>query len=462
MNSLLKDAMTDLLVRHRAQAPPLREPAILRLARSLPEGLVDHKSPNKDYDAISVTLAGALARGEILTPRQAKDGAWCLWTTEVALAGSPATLQPFLEQLRHLQHKRASRALALSYLVSFHADRPGLGAVAGALRDLAAVMGEPFDELHRKYRIFDPVEGPRHIGDASFGERRSPRQILEENGLRMEQALSGGYVEPCARRVLQRAAEDSRLPAAERLEFIERIAVKPGTRQLSFPTHKNLVGNALLLPYRGREIDKAMRDRILNVLISLEGLGDPRTKGENWVGMPEAREVAISWLTEQALRQFLDVVGAVNPNENWKYRRRFWEAMHDSGVIREAWVVLDNAGVGEARRRFGRNTRFGQLRSGGGVQPGHAVLLLRIGQGICAEWSYSGKCRFWLDAEHQGAPKLYEDNYDADDLRTGRRYDPVEEISHSPHIGQNAWQHKAARRITAMTGERLSSRGYML
>lgn len=461
MSASLKDAINDLATRHGTPPRALIEPALLKIARQLPAMAGDER-PAKDYDTISVDLAGRLAHGERLSGRQARDGAWCLWTTRTAIAEDPATLQPFLDQMRDLKHKGASRALALSYLISFQPDRPGISSVAAALRDLTDAMGKPFDALQALFRIFDVEEGPRRIGDAALAERKSPRQVLEENGLLMELVLGGGYVEPCARRVLERAAEDKRLAPRERLGFVEAIAVKSGTRQFNFVAHKGLVADALLLPNRGRAIDKTMKDQILNFLISLEGLGDPRTKSANWVNAPDARDIAISWLTEQALRQFLDVVEAVNPNENWKYRRRFWETMYVNGIIKEAWVVLDSEGAAEARRRFGRSTRSGRFVSGGGVQAGHAVLLLRIGRGVCAEWSFNGKCRFWEDAERIGAPKLYDDSYDADFLRTGRRYTPAEEIIHSPHTGPNAWQHKAARQITAMTGERLSARDYML
>lgn len=464
MSVTLKDSIADLVTRHGVRPRPALEPALLKIARQLPAMIGDEPSA-KDYDAISGDLASWLARGERLTGRQARDGAWCLWTTSTSIAADPATLTPFLGQMRDLKHKGASRALALSYLISFQTDRPGLRAVAGALRDLAKTMGKPFDALQEKFHIFDVDEGPRRIGDIALAERKSPGQVLEENGLLMELVLGGGYVEPCARRVLERAAEDTRLSPLERLELIELIALtrlmRPdGKRRLHFATHKALVASALLLPYRGRPLDKALKDQILNFLISLEGVGDPRTKSENWVNMPEARDIAVSWFTEQALRQFLDVVGAVNPNANWKYRRRFWETMYANGVITGAWVVLDSQGAAEAHRRFGRNAPFARFR--GGVQSGHAVLLLRIGRGVCAEWSYSGQCRFWDDAERTGAPKLYENEYDADFLRTGRRYAPAEEIIHSTHTGPNAWQHKAARRITMMTGDRLSVRDYML
>jgi hypothetical protein len=461
MTTHLKDAIADMRVRHMAPGKLPLEPAILRAALRLPDGLADLKPP-KDFDAIAVTLAETLRRGRRLTVRQARDGAWCLWETKTAIASDPHTLEPFLQQLRELRHKGASRALALSYLISFHQNRPGLSAVAAALCDLAAAMGAPFDALQTTFRLFDLEQGPLRIGQAALNARKSPSVFLRESGLLFEQALAGGFVEPCARRVLELAAGDTRLPPAERLEFIEMISVRSGTRELNFPQHMPLVTNALLLPYRGREVEKPIKDRTLNFLVSLERLGDPRSKSGNWNAMPGAREVAIAWLTEQALRQFLDVVGAVNPNENWKYRRRFWEAMYNHHAISEAWVVLDAEGVKDAHRRFGKNASFGRFTSGGGVLTGHAVLLLKMGAGICAEWSYNGKCRFWADASRDGAPKLYGPHYDAEVLRTGRRYAPVEEIVHSPHTGDNAWQHKAARRIHSMTGIRVPAREYML
>lgn len=461
MSTRFKDAIADLLVLQKSPARLPTEPLILRLAHDLPEGTAGLR-PAKDYDQISVRLAAALRRGESLRRLQARDGAWCLWGTKVAIAEHPDLLQPLLAQLRSLRHKGASRALALSYLINFQADGPGFSPVAAALRELVPDMAKPFEELHRELQIFDESEGPKRIGNASFKWRKPPRAILEEHGMKMEQVLTGGYVEPCTRRVLELAAGDKRLPALERLEFIRLISVKEGTRRLNFPVHKDLVANALLLPYRDRDVDKAIKDQTLDFLVSLESLGDPRAKRGNWANAPGARDVAIAWLTEQSLRQFLDVVGAVNPNENWPYRRRFWEAMHANDVITGAWVVLDGAGVGEARRRFGRNASFGQFQAGSGVQPGQAVLLLKIGRGICAEWSFAGQCRFWVDAEHSGAPTLYQSTYDADFLRTGRSYDPIVEIRHNPHTGTNAWQHKAARQITAMTGKRLSARDYLL
>src|SRR5690606_9270062 len=138
VSTRFKNAIEDLLVRRRAPARPAIEPAILRMARELPEGAADLPSA-KNYDEISARLAATLDRGERLTKMQARDGAWCLWETEVAIAERADLLPAFLAQLRALRHKGASRALALSYLISFQMDGPGFSAVAAALRDLAPV-----------------------------------------------------------------------------------------------------------------------------------------------------------------------------------------------------------------------------------------------------------------------------------------------------------------------------------
>ncbi len=126
MSGNLKDAIADLLARHGSPARQIIEPAILRLARKLPEGIGDLRSANKDYDAISVVLVDSLSRGEQLTGRQARDGAWCLWTTKAAIAERAETLKPFLEQLRDLKHQRAlsSPRAVISHQLPRRSSRP--------------------------------------------------------------------------------------------------------------------------------------------------------------------------------------------------------------------------------------------------------------------------------------------------------------------------------------------------
>lgn len=459
MTTAFKDAIADVLLRHGGRAGRAPDVRIAEVVDKLPDDIGVLRAP-KDYDALSRHLAGLLRGGQALKPRQARDTAWCLWGTAEEIAADPATLEPFLQQMRELKNKSATRALVLSYLVSFHEDRPGLSAVAAALQDLASVAGAPFDDLAERLRLFDVGEGPALLGEAAVAERSSPRALLEAHRVQMELVLAGGFVEASTRRALERVAADTRLSPAERLDFVGRISLRPQSQTLLHLEHKSLVANAVLLPFEAERPEKQHRDRILDFLVSVQDIGDPRTRSGNWVNMPRAREIAISWLTEQALRQFLDVVEAVNPNKYWPYRRRFWEAMHANGVIAAAWVVLDSHGTREARRRFGRNASFAQFETGG-TQAGQAVLMLRIGAGVCVEWSFDGKCRFWTDHAREGAPQLFKDRYDAEFLRHGKRYAPVLEVQHSPHIGSNAWQHKVAQHITQMTSIRFSPRDYM-
>ena len=39
------------------------------------------------------------------------------------------------------------------------------------------------------------------------------------------------------------------------------------------------------------------------------------------------------WLVKASLRQFLDVVDRVAPPQQWEYRRTFWTAVHEAGLI---------------------------------------------------------------------------------------------------------------------------------
>jgi hypothetical protein len=91
MSGRFKEAVADLVTRHEIPRRPPLEPALLKMARELP-AMVGDERPAKDYDAISGDLADRLARGELLSGRQARDGAWCIWTTRTAIAADSSTL----------------------------------------------------------------------------------------------------------------------------------------------------------------------------------------------------------------------------------------------------------------------------------------------------------------------------------------------------------------------------------
>lgn len=188
----------------------------------------------------------------------------------------------------------------------------------------------------------------------------------------------------------------------------------------------------------------------------LELFKDPRLPGARWSRMPQAADIVRRWLTEQSLRQFLDIVDEVALERMWVYRRAFWEAVYRADLISEAWVVFDDAGSRAARRAFGKDVSFATFD--GSVQTGHAVLLLRVGRGLVAEWSHNGKCNIWNDAEDRSAPKLYGPTYSPFNLRSHGDLSLQRStfaVSHMSHEGPGSWQRKVAAKLHQMTGVRL-------
>ncbi|RFC62258.1 hypothetical protein DYI37_17290 [Fulvimarina endophytica] len=456
----LREAIGDLLARHR-HAPASSPPSELTRTVALLDGVEAYvsESPKKDYDVIASQIASCLAARDRIAQRNLRDGAWCMWKTKPALAEDAPILSEFLRRCQAENDKRIARNLLSAYLTQWQDDRPGLNEISVACTSLAGVAGHQYSEAQCRYRLFSLPSGPVELGRAAVQQRRAPPTLLAELGF-SDSIARGGFSLPCTRAALETAGETKELSPRERLDLVRDLALLPdGTlinQTLSVP-----FANALLMPYSAKSPTEDIKQETINLVTRV--LGDPRTN--SWIGMDQARRVLLRWLTRLALSQFLDVVEAVNPDPNWKYRRRFWEAMNEEEAILGAWAVLSSEGEAEARRRFGLDTPFATFHRGY-VQSGHAVLLMQIGPGICAEWSFSGKCRFWADSSRQGAPKMYEKSYDADFLRKGRSYAPVLEVVHSPHRDsrsgvETAWQHKVYRRISGMTGIRVPSDRYM-
>ena len=456
----LRAAIADLQARHH-HSPAPRRPSTLAGTVAKMDGDAGEggKKSGKDYDAIASGIATSLASRELLAQRKLRDGAWCLWETKPALAEDALILREFLVRCRSGNDKRVARSVLSAYLTQWQDDRPGLDEVSASCTPLAGVAGKHYAEAQERYRLFSLPWGPEQLGRAAVELRRAPPSLLADLGF-SDSIARGGFSLPCTRAALETACNTHTLAPRERLDLARDLALLPNGGLIS-PTLRAPFANALLLPYADRPPPEDVKQETINLVTKV--LGDPRTK--SWIGMDRARKIMLGWLTKLALSHFLDVVEAVNPDPNWKYRRRFWEAMNEVEAIAGAWAILSNAGEAEARRRFGRETPFATFHRGS-VQAGHAVLLMQIGPGICAEWSFNGKCRFWADASRAGAPKMYERSYDADFLRTGRAYAPVLEVVHYPHRDshpgvETAWQHKVYRRISGMTGVRLPSASYM-
>ena len=92
--------------------------------------------------------------------------------------------------------------------------------------------------------------------------------------------------------------------------------------------------------------------------------GDPRLRAGRWNQMPASARVIRRWLTDQSLRQFLDVLDDSALVHQWKYRRAFWEAVYQRNLIAEAWVIFDKVGAQRAKRMFKTETPYAQWEIG--------------------------------------------------------------------------------------------------
>lgn len=414
------------------------------------EGKTEGRRPDKDYDQIAQASRSALLAGNTLGPRQLADSVWCLWVTTPALATEQSLLRSFLNQIEIMGKARVIRALAASFLQSFHIEMPGLVMVSDFLTKVAHIARSPYDNLQSQFRAFETAEGPKRLGKEAVRQQVSISTLLGKLGLGAQTTM-GGFAAFCTGQSLQESESAKGLTGSLRLKMVRELS-ENGQGKVVFEATKPSIANALLRPYAAEAPTKADKDAILDYLNAI--IGDPRLNPARWTPMPEAREIALRWYTEQSLRQFLDIVDRVADPGMWRYRRRFWEAIHSKGMIESAWVVFDASGADLAKYTFGKQIKFG--RFDGAVQKGHAVLLLAIGGSLVAEWSHNGRCHIWNDGT-QG-PKLFQGYYFPESLRasgngnlnTTSRFSQVHDGSES-----YSWQGKVANRIHSITGVRI-------
>lgn len=457
--TLLKDSIR-LLASRPFLAPKLREiPFVIHAAAQVTgaDGL-EVPREGREYEKIIPRLREKLDSGDRLTTRQLRDASWCIWQTSQPLSDDETLLQQLFQQVEASRLRGPGRALASSFMYFFSANRDGIAEASNVLAGLASRLGRPWDQLHSTCKLLDWKAGPATLANLALELRKSPTQLLVESGLRSRDALSG-YVEVCAAEALQRLAAMQDVSATTRLALVREIGLSEDGR-LMFAAHAPLVANALLVPFKENEPNDRLKQEYLDLVLSL--FKDPRLHPGNWVRMEEAADIVRRWLTKESLRQFLDVVDEVAVERMWHYRRKFWNAVYDAGLISDAWVVFDRVGEKVARNAYGKEISF--ARFDGSVQPGQSVLLLRIGRGVVAEWSHNGKCNIWNEAEDKAAPPLYRRYYIPSHLRSNGSTALIQStfaVVHATHTGPNSWQGKVAAKLYQMTGFKLKSSDWM-
>jgi hypothetical protein len=292
--------------------------------------------------------------------------------------------------------------------------------------------------------------------------------ILQDLGLNSLSA-NGGYAQAVTKALLAQLASGRESNALERLSLVQTFACLNG--RLLFETLRPFVAEAILKPFlREGNVSQEIRNRVLQVVLPL--YRDPRLSPGLWASVDVAlRDLVVRWLSQQSLRQFLEIVDDTADLKMWPYRRAFWEGVYsyyeERGLPVEAWVAFGDRGARRARSSFGSSASFGRLTGERKqVEPGHAVLLLKIGNVFIADWSHNGKCNLWLDSNVPNCPKLYRGTYGSDEVRVDFGRDDWEgpHAASLRHGGSDnyRWQDKIAEKLANRLRQRVPKSRYLV
>ena len=120
--------------------------------------------------------------------------------------------------------------------------------------------------------------------------------------------------------------------------------------------------------------------------------------------------------TEKSIETFFRLLPIINADQHSQFRLEFWQPYLKNQLIHQAWIILAPKAEEISRAQLGvRPYQFGRLGKHRRVDENHAVLLMRVDQLVIAEWSHTGKCRFWRQ-QNPHAPSFFQSRYQRADL----------------------------------------------
>jgi hypothetical protein len=375
----------------------------------------------------------------------------CLWSGKPPLASDINVVTGYLGVLRQQRSRIATKAPIFHYLLRFEADSTDFG--MSGLHLASEVEHWQWDWAKRqdRFRLFDADGGPNAVAQQAL-EDHAPRTVLDDAGLSGPLSASG-FAMACFREAATEVQK--RLQRSANAELVGRLVefVTAQDGRMSIRTAR-YVADALLTPWLSADPSDELRDYVRGTLLKF--LNDPRVRPAEWNGVdPDAKRVMFRWLARASLEQFLAVVDQTAPGQQWEFRRAFWGAYIDRNYVHDSWVVFAPTGAARARQLARERADAGMLTFGAlrGAAADQAVLLLRVGDLIIADWSHNGSLRIWHDND-PGAPKIHqhETEYHSTSLRTNCAFAKW-------HVG--SWQQDAEAFIRTHTGIRLMSIDYL-
>ena len=455
------------------QPPKRLADAKVRINRQL--GNIQPRQP-ADYDLIKTYQAfESLDRKKpevaSLMRRHIRRGPWILFRS---LAGDNQPLAqraPLRKAYYAFLSTRASdrtiATLAHVFLRDYPSDTPTQEATREFLRsELPERHSLQLQRLHQRCVDFAllEIDGPDRFAGI-LDKTTDADALLCDAGLTGD-LVDQGFIEHAARCWLGLIKQNLIKSKREANDYIKRCLAfykrsRASAAVLRFPALRALLVESLLLPFESTPPHPSVREPIERFV--LDTLGDPRLSHGRWHGVdPAARDVLLRWLVHTTLKDFFRIVGHASKDDGdadrmWFYRDAFWSAYLDKGVIENAWVVLGSTVRSTSRSLLSQMDRngYGELSSGRGSLPTHAVLIMQIADLIITEWSHSGKYRVW-HVDDPGAPRFYQLQYSRDQVTQTPRF----EGSHH-HAESGSWQRRLAGEIRDRTGIYIAQREFM-
>lgn len=400
--------------------------------------------------------------------RDWKLAAYALWYGDYKLGSSPDFLNFYLNWLKDNPLPSNWRKLIYVYLKDFAYS----GKFPNSYSILSKVIRSSFTHPDLKNRLEQWKSRHEKFGifDENFDLKKMCKAFSVDSSLDWQtfSSLTGlegelsktGYAEAIGVELLSHLSNS---PNSEMVRSVQHYHLDD--KQLRFDKRVQVI-EAMLSPWlKGKtSLNEDVRKSVQEWL--LVRFHDPRLPVHDrsgWSGVnEESKKVMFRWLVGESLDQFFAIIDQMALEHQWKYRKAFWKAYHDKGMLDEAWVALGTDAKFYAKRIFGNNLSAAELD--GGAQANQSVLIVRINDLILADWSHNGKCRAWKIGD-KWCPETYKMKYNGFALKSlSMQIVQTHQQDGISHQGSDSylWQRRLSEFIYDQTGIRIQQRDYRI